>query len=234
MNQNKKRILVFAFASVLTLGSSIPAFANTNDSIVSKTTTSDTFRLNNCDITFLENSDEQCVVKVDYGNYYEIATRKIATEDVTVQTFDSDGNLIKSENYNFSNYNNNDIEVNAAGDYQHTLSNYEYDIEAVSAGRHESWKCTREKDIKNRTYYVNTTTAERLERWRDYVEDINDLEIDLAYTITETVAAMAIEAYFTAGTASALTYLEGSAEALLIMRDLINTWDDADIVFDKL
>lgn len=81
---------------------------------------------------------------------------------------------------------------------------------------------------------MNTTTAERLERWRDYVEDINDLEIDLAYTITETVAAMAIEAYFTAGTASALTYLEGSAEALLIMRDLINTWDDADIVFDKL
>lgn len=234
MNQNKKRILVFAFASVLTLGSSIPTFANTNDSIVSKTTTSDTFRLNNCDITFLENSDEQCVVKVDYGNYYEIATRKIATEDVTVQTFDSDGNLIKSENYNFSNYNNDDIEVNAAGDYQHTLSNYEYDIEAVSAGRHESWKCTRNKDIKNRTYYADTVTAERLERWRDYVDEINDLEFDLIKIVTKTVAAMAIEAYFTAGMASAVTYLSGNLEAVRIIANLDTTYDDADIVFDKL
>ncbi|NCC15912.1 MAG: hypothetical protein EOM28_06120 [Clostridia bacterium] len=228
----KKRITTLILATTFIFSSSLPAFAVPVDTNVFNSAEVNVVKAK--DFTLMvKNTEDQCVVKVDYGDHYEIATRVIGTNSVTVQTFDSNDNMISEKDFTISEP-QQAAETRAIGDYQHTWSNYEYDIDTIDSGRHESWECRRENDYKTRTRYEGSSIADRLDLWRDSVDDIDGYEKKVAFYTSATIAKMAIEAYFTAGTASAFTYLAGSAKALSSMTKLIDEMDNADRIFDRL
>ena len=213
---------------------SIPTFAAPVESInIQPSIETSTFEINDYSVT-IQDTGAYAIVQVNYADYYEIATREKSTNIITVQTFDNDGNMLSSNDYDFSTVSKNTEPLRAAGDYQHTLSNYEYDISSTSTGRHDSWSCRRIDDYKTRTYYTGNPIADRLDNWKNLVDAIDGYEKDLVVAVGSTVALMAIEAFFTAGTASALTYLTGSASAMSAMKSLVETWGKADKAFDRL
>lgn len=231
---SKKRISTLILASTLIMSFSIPTFASPVESInIQPSIETSTFETSNYSVT-MQDIGTHAIVQVNYADYYEIAARDKSTNIITVQSFDNNGNMISSNNYDFSAVSEEVEPLRAAGNYQHTLSNYEYDISSDSTGRHDSWSCRRLDDYKTRTYYTGNTIADRLDHWGDLVDAINGYEKDLAFAVGTTTALMAIEAFFTAGTASALTFLVGSASAHSAMTSLVETWGKADKVFDKL
>lgn len=177
----------------------------------------------------IEDSADFYIVTATYEDHTEIAVKNRNINVITATILDENGSCMQAATLNASIPT---TIMTASADYQHTFSNYEYDID--DSGTYDVWTCRRKDDYKTRTYIDNTTTAERLERWRDDVEDINDLEFDLILEVGVGVAEVAIAGAASAGLAAGLAFLEGSISAELVLFDLIDTWDHADEIFDKL
>lgn len=174
----------------------------------------------------LQESAEELVVIVDHTDYYEVATRVAGSDIITSETYDTNNQLLESFTIDLST-------LPAPADYyQHTLSNYEYDVD--SSDRHEVWTCRREDDYKTRTRYSGSVTEERLLHWQEEVEDINSLEKDIIFSAGKTLASACINAALKGQIAAAIAMVGGSMEMANCINDLAETWDDADAVFDKL
>lgn len=186
-----------------------------------------TFVTDSATIT-IEDSGDLYIVTATYPDHTEIATRDMVTNLVTTKYLDNQGNIIKTLTMSA------EISVTPvpASSYQHTFSNYEYDID--DSGTHDVWTCRREDDYKTRTYIDNTTTAARLDHWKTWVETINDLELKLIKKAGIALATTAISGAITGGLATGLTFLKGTLSAEMILMDLCEAWDDADVVFDSL
>lgn len=243
-----KKLFCITLATVLMCMSGVTAFAKSSDIEVL-----DSEQLENAVILAdYETEDytvkafetnEEYVVVTYYEDFYEICRRQIDSFVITSEQYDYNGNLITSDVCDYSNFEdttsgNQEIsEPNpyAVGEYQHTISNYEYDIDGGASGRYEIWTCTRRSDEKVRPVHDTTSALfERLDHWRTLVNDINDYEKDLGLTAGEAAVGTAIELYFFKSPTAALTFLLGLGDVVEIFEDFDQTIVQADKVFNRI
>lgn len=216
-----KRLWAVCLSIIMTISCGTVALA------VDDGTGTRTFVTDSATVT-IEDSGDLYIVTVTYPDHTEIATRDMTTNLITTKYLDNQGNLIKTLTMSAEIL----VTPVPASSYQHTFSNYEYDID--DSGTRDEWTCRRGDDYKTRTYIDDTTTAARLDHWKTWVETINELELDLIKEAGIAIATTAISGAITGGLATGLTFLEGTLSAELVLMDLCDAWDDADEVFDSL
>ena len=222
-----KKIVSMFLALIMLLSMSVTAFAeeDTSSPLV--------FEDDGVEVTVQDNEfTNEFIVTVEYDDRYEVATRNNSTYEIVTQVFDWDGHLLNEFTTDASVMLNLGNIPMVANYYQHTFSNYEYDVD--TSGTYEVWTCTRNRDIKTRTKIPNTTTAERLIQWEYFVDEINDIELDLILETGVSIASFVITELLTGGLATALAYLEGSVGVIEIMIDLDEAQGNADEVFNRL
>lgn len=183
------------------------------------------------------------VVVAYYEDFYEVCRRQIDSFVITSEKYDYNGNLITSDVCDYTDFGNathdnhemSEPNPYAVGEYQHTICNYEYDIDGGASGRYEIWTCTRRSDEKTRSVHDTTSALfERLDHWRTLVNYINDYEQDLIFTAGETIVGTAIEIYFLKSPTAALTFLLGAGDVADIFDDFDATIVQADKVFNRI
>lgn len=223
--KNMKKVVSLILTAVLSLSFCVPAFA----AEIPETTTIVSER--GTKITMTE-TEEQYVVRVDYTNgEYEVSIRDNDTYQVETKFYDANGNVVRTA-YADASIMQHLEQIPAPTDYyQHTFSNYEYDVD--ESGTYESWTCRRGDDYKTRINRPGTVTAANLRTWKQYVEDINDGELDLIKEIGVAAVEIVIDIYFLNGASAALTFLGAGTAAQFILVDLSDNWDLADELFDN-
>lgn len=172
------------------------------------------------------------MVRINYDDHYEIATRDNTTYTIRTQIYDLNGNLLDAFTTDASVMLNLENIPQMADYYQHTLSNYEYDVDTT--GRHEVWTCRRNQDYKTKTNLPGSITEERLIQWKYFVDEINDIEKKLAVEVGISVVKIVAQEIATGGLATALAYLQGSVTVIALCVDLDTAQNNADDVFDRL
>lgn len=182
-------------------------------------------------ITMTE-TEEQYVVRIDYINgEYEVSIRDNDTYQVETKFYDVDGNVVRTTYADASIMQHLDQIPAPIDYYQHTFSNYEYDVD--ESGTYESWTCRRGDDYKTRINRPGTVTAANLRTWKQYVEDINDGELDLIKEIGGAAVEIVIDIYFANGASAAYAFLGAGTAAQFTLAGLSDNWDLADDLFDN-
>ena len=243
----KRKIFSIVLAVVFMMTSGVTVFAETSeDKVFNKEALKEADVLAEYEtleytMTALE-VDGQYVTIADYGSYYEVSRRPVDSYVITLEKYDSDGNIISSEICDYSyleeelaNEEEMEIEPYAIGDYQRTISNYEYEIDGGAGNRYEIWVCIRRENEKVRPVHDTTSALfERLDHWRTLVNYIDQYEIDLGVSAGQTLAQTVIEVYFLKSPTAAVTLLTGIGEAIDIFGNYDETIQTADRVFDRL
>lgn len=217
-----KKLVSLLLTLCLILGLSTTAFASESSTM-----------------TTLENNANVCVVKEVTSEGITIATNNKTTKLLTVEKYDTSGqNLLSSQVINLNtiademgttetleesriHWGNGDL-------YQHTFSNYEYDL---WYGSPNEWEI-RKKDM---TVYVDETpkNSDNLYAYADRVEDVNAAEFTIIGAVGATVAATAIAAFLTGGTAAGVAAAGGGAAITAAFANLNSCCNKAELAFNK-
>lgn len=218
-----KKIVSLLLALCLIMGLSTTAFASENT------------------LTTIENNENVVVVKEVTSNGITIATNDKNTNLLTVENYDSTGEfLISSQVINLNtiadelgtvekpttraHWGNGDV-------YQHTFSDYEYDI---WYGNPNEWKVRKPQN--STTYYINETSSNssKLYAYADRVEDVNEAEFVIVGAVGGTAAATAIAAFLTGGAAAGAAAAGGGAAIVAAFANLNSCCNKALLVFNSL
>lgn len=168
------------------------------------------------------------IIVIEYADRYEITSRDIKTNIITTKIFDKNDNLLDTQTVQIEPQG---PEIVPMDYYQHTFSNYEYDVD--TSERTPVWTCRRVNDYKYiapRTPEVNT----KVQRWKDHVDNINGLEGDVIIAGGGYIAQTAILALATGGLGAALSYFAAGGAVVAELIELSDALDRADVVFNSL
>ena len=220
-----KKFFCMLLAFTLCYGPTVPAFAASENQVATEGQV-----VIDCDEykATVHNLDNQLIVTVEYADRYEITTRDYDRNTIVTEVFDYSGTLIDT-------YNTDIPDPNAPVPfdyYQHTFSNYEYDVD--TSQRHEVWTCRRNDDYKTKTRYSSSVTEERLLHWKEEVDTINEAEKDLILGLGEAAVSVVINTIQAGQIGAAIAMVGGSLDLVNNIETLDEAYDIADSVFDQL
>lgn len=219
-----KKLFSLLIAFSLCLASTAPAFAASGISTVPDgqvVCDNDDYKAT------VQRSEEELIVTVEYADRYEITTREYDSDNIVTQVFNYDGTLINS-------YSTIMPDPNAPVPYdyyQHTFSNYEYDVDTTSQ-RHEVWTCRREDDYKTKTRLPGSERLLLL--WKQEVDNINDAEKDIILGAGATVISAVVNSVKAGQIGAAIALVGGAADMVDAIDNLYDSYNTADNIFDQL
>lgn len=219
-----KKLFSLLLAFSLCLASTAPAFAASENFTVPEgqvVCDNDDYKAT------VRYSEEELIVTVEYADRYEITTREYESDNIMTQVFNYEGILIDS-------YSTIMPDSNAPVPYdyyQHTFSNYEYDVDTTSQ-RHEVWTCRREDDYKTKTRLPGSERLLLL--WKQEVDNINDAEKDILVGAGATVVSAVVSSIKAGQIGAAIAMVKGSIEMVNAIEDLYDSYNTADNIFDQL
>ena len=222
-----KKIISIVLVLVTLLSLTTTAFASTGESVNKELKGSVLYK--DAEMTVYSKTEEDnIIILIEYSDRYEVTWRNIETNIITTKVFDKSNNLLGTKTVQIDTQEPVIVPMDY---YQHTFSNYEYDVD--TSERTPVWTCRRVDDYK----YIAPRTSlvkERVERWKDHVDNINTLEFDVIAAGGGYIAQTAILALATAGLGAAIAYFAAGGTVIVELIELSEALDKADVVFDSL
>lgn len=214
-----KKFISMLLALTLCFGLTVPAFAASEGDVV----------IDHDGIkATVQQLEDRLVVRVEYEDRYEITTRENDASTMVTQVFNYNGTLIDTYVTDIPAQN-----APVTRDYyQHTFSNYEYDVD--TSQRHEVWTCRRNNDYKTKTRLPGSVTEERLLHWKEEVDIINSAELAILSGAGATVLNAVIKSLTAGQLGAAIAMVEGSVALVKNVDNLYTAMGTADSIFAKL
>lgn len=186
-------------------------------------------------ITTIESNDAVVIVKEITDEGITLATNDKATGLLTVEKYDSSmSNLISTQIINLKAIESSQMVQSAfrwgnGDEYQHTITNYEYDL---WYGDPNEWKIRRDSSV--RWIDESPSNEDNLYNYADKVEDVNTAEWAIVTAIGGTAAATAIVAFLSGGTAAGVAAAGGGTAIATAFAVLNGACNKADLAWNKI
>lgn len=199
------------------------------------TLTTTAFASNNNQIIELCNDENVVVIQEITSDGITIATNNKNTNLLTIEKYDGTKTTLLSKEVIDLNILKANSEIEATihfgngNKYQHTFTNREYDI---WYGNPREWKCRSGGSI----VWVNETSRNEddLRTFAECVEGVNEAEFVIIAALGGTLAATAIAAFLSGGTAAGIAAAGGGTAITTAFVNLNSACNKADLAFDYI